>query len=58
MHALTHTPGTPSELWCACDGGVFLNLAYHDKKLPLPKGIVVGHAAIAVIGYALLFMNR
>jgi len=25
VHALTHTPGTPSELWCACDGGVFLN---------------------------------
>jgi glucose uptake protein GlcU len=38
-------------------GGLFLNLAYHDKKLPLPKAIVVVHAAIAVVGYALLFLN-
>jgi hypothetical protein len=38
-------------------GGLFLNLAYHDKKLPLPKGIVLVHAAIAVVGYALLFLN-
>jgi hypothetical protein len=38
-------------------GGLFLNLAYHDKRLPLPKGIVVVHAAIAVVGYALLFLN-
>jgi hypothetical protein len=38
-------------------GGVFLNLAYHDKKLPLPKGIVVIHAVIAVVGYGLLFLN-
>jgi len=39
-------------------GGVFLNLAYHDRKLPLPKAIVLVHAAIAVVGYALLFLNR
>ena len=25
VHALVHTPGDPNELWCACDGGVFLN---------------------------------
>jgi hypothetical protein len=25
IHALVHTPGTPNELWCTCDGGVFLN---------------------------------
>jgi len=25
VHALVHTPGTPNELWCTCDGGVFLN---------------------------------
>jgi hypothetical protein len=25
IHHLIHTPGEPDELWCACDGGVFLN---------------------------------
>jgi hypothetical protein len=25
VHFLTHTPGEPNELWCTCDGGVFLN---------------------------------
>jgi hypothetical protein len=25
IHALVHTPGDPNELWCGCDGGVFLN---------------------------------
>jgi hypothetical protein len=25
VHFLAHTPDTPDELWCACDGGVFLN---------------------------------
>jgi len=27
VHALVHTPGDPDELWCCCDGGVFLNRA-------------------------------
>lgn len=27
VHSLTHTPGDSDELWCACDGGVFLNRA-------------------------------
>jgi len=35
-------------------GGVFMNLGYHVKNLPLPKGIVLGHAALAVCGYVLL----
>jgi len=35
-------------------GGVFMNLGYHVKNLPLPKGIVLGHAAFAVCGYVLL----
>jgi hypothetical protein len=35
-------------------GGVYLNLAFHDKHLPLPKGIVLGHGAIAVVGFLLL----
>ncbi|HEY0511619.1 MAG TPA: hypothetical protein VGH73_06930 [Thermoanaerobaculia bacterium] len=25
VHSLLHTPGDPNELWCTCDGGVFLN---------------------------------
>lgn len=25
VHMVCHTPGDPTELWCACDGGVFLN---------------------------------
>lgn len=35
-------------------GGAFLNLNYHWKMLPLPKGMIVGHAGIAVAGFGLL----
>jgi hypothetical protein len=38
-------------------GGVYLNLAFHDRKLALPKAIVVVHAAIAIVGFALIFMS-
>ena len=38
----------------AAAGGAFLNLNYHWKMLPLPKGMIVGHALIAVVGFALL----
>jgi hypothetical protein len=38
----------------AAAGGVILNLNYHWKQLPLPKGLVVGHAIAAVAGFALL----
>jgi hypothetical protein len=38
----------------AAAGGAFLNLNYHWKMLPLPKGLIVGHAAIAVVGFVLL----
>lgn len=38
----------------AAVGGVFLNLAYHAKQLPLPKGIVLLHAGLAVVGYLLI----
>ena len=38
----------------AAAGGAFLNLNYHWKRLPLPKGMIVGHGAIAVLGFALL----
>lgn len=38
----------------AAAGGAFLNLNYHWKLLPLPMGIIAVHAAIAVVGFALL----
>ncbi len=38
----------------AAAGGAFLNLNYHWKMLPLPKGLIVGHAGIAVTGFVLL----
>lgn len=38
----------------AAAGGAFLNLNFHWKQLPLPKGLVVGHAAVAVVGFLLL----
>ena len=41
-------------LLLAAAGGAFLNLNYHWKMLPLPKGMIVGHAGIAVVGFGLL----
>ena len=38
----------------AAAGGAFLNLNYHWKMLPLPKALIVGHAGVAVAGFALL----
>ena len=38
-------------------GGLYLNLGFHDKQLPLPKGIVIVHALIAVVGVALVFLG-
>jgi hypothetical protein len=38
----------------AAAGGAFLNLNYHWKMLPLPKGMIVGHAGVAVAGFGLL----
>ncbi len=40
----------------AAAGGVFMNLSYHWKRLALPKGIVVIHAAVAVVGFILLIL--
>jgi hypothetical protein len=44
-------------LLLAALGGVVLNLAYHDKHQPLPKSFVLGHGALAVVGFALIFLN-
>jgi hypothetical protein len=38
----------------AAAGGVLLNLGYQMKNLPLPKGLVIGHATLAIVGFALL----
>jgi len=38
----------------AAVGGVILNLNYHWKQLPLPKGLVIVHAIAAVAGFVLL----
>lgn len=35
-------------------GGVYLNLAFHAKGLVLPKNIMMGHGALAVVAYGLL----
>lgn len=40
----------------AAAGGAFLNLNYHWKMLPLPMGLIAGHASLAVIGFALLLV--
>jgi len=38
----------------AAAGGAFLNLNFHWKLLPLPMGLIVGHAGVAVVGFVLL----
>lgn len=55
------TAGIPQLAWAgiallvaAALIGTWLNLAYHDKKLPLPKGTVVIHALLAVAGFLLI----
>ena len=35
-------------------GGFTLAFGFHARKKPLPKGLVAGHALIAVIGFLLL----
>ncbi len=53
--------GIPSLAWtgiallvAAALGGTYLNLAYHAKLLPIPKGIIVIHALLAVAGFLLI----
>lgn len=35
-------------------GGFTLALGFHARRKPLPKGLVAGHALIAVVGFLLL----
>jgi hypothetical protein len=55
------TAGIPGTAWigilllaAAALAGTWLNLAYHDKHLPLPKGSIVVHALLAVAGFLLI----
>lgn len=41
-------------LLVAALGGSTLNLVYHWKQVPIPKGLTVGHILLAVTGVALL----
>jgi len=38
----------------AAAGGAYLNLIFHWKMLPLPMGLIAGHAGAAVVGFVLL----
>jgi hypothetical protein len=40
----------------AAAGGVALNLGYHWKNQPLPKGLTIGHALLAVAGFVLVLV--
>ena len=40
----------------AAIGGVVLNLVYHWKQLPLPVGLMIGHAVLAVVAFGLLLV--
>jgi hypothetical protein len=41
-------------LLLAAVGGIWLNLRYHSRQLPLPIPVVVIHALAAVVGFGLL----
>jgi hypothetical protein len=56
--------GIPRLVWIgigllvlAALGGVYLNLTYHDKHVPLPKSIIVVHAVLAVVGFLCVFVS-
>ena len=53
-------PGTAATgvvlLVLAALGGVYLNLNFHWKQILLPKGIVVGHTLLAVVGFGLVLL--
>jgi hypothetical protein len=39
----------------AAVGGVVLNLKYQWERVLLPRGLMIGHAALAVVGFVLVF---
>jgi hypothetical protein len=48
--------GGTALLVLAAVGGIVLNLEYHWKNRPLPKGLMVGHALVAVVGFLLVVL--
>ena len=55
------TAGIPQLAWvgilvlaAAALGGIYLNLAFHAKLLPIPKNIVVVHGLLALAGFLLI----
>lgn len=42
-------------LLAAAAGGSALNLLYHWRQQPLPKGLMFGHIALALLGVGLLY---
>ena len=38
----------------AAAGGAYMNLNFHWKMLPLPKGLLLEHAGLAICGFVLL----
>jgi hypothetical protein len=36
--------------------GVVLNLKYQWERVPLPRGLMIGHALLAVIGFTLVLL--
>jgi hypothetical protein len=38
----------------AAAGGVVMNQVYHWRDRLLPRGLLIGHALLAVVGYAIL----
>lgn len=43
-------------LLLAALGGLVLNLKYQWERVLLPRGLMIGHAVIAVIGFAIVFI--
>ena len=41
----------------AAGGGAILNLGYHWRQLPIPKGLTIGHILLAVTGFVLLALE-
>ena len=59
----TFTAGVPLLAACALAlfviaalGGMTMNLAYHLHDQPLPRGLLLAHAALAVIAFVLLLL--
>jgi len=44
-------------LLIAAAGGAFMNLNYHWKILPLPIGLMLGHAGLGAVGFILLIVT-